>query len=80
MTGSGFAGIRDCPARDALAKGDLATVRRRAQALAANPATAAEARFLMGIADATEGRISSGIGHVEAAISMAPTAEYLAQR
>ncbi|MBC7522185.1 MAG: sulfotransferase, partial [Sandarakinorhabdus sp.] len=66
-------------AREALSRGDLAAVRRLAQGLGGTPATAAEGRFLMGIADATEGRISSGIGHVEAAISMAPTAEYLAQ-
>jgi Flp pilus assembly protein TadD len=70
---------RQTAARDALSRGDLAAVRRLAQGLAATLATAAEGRFLLGIADATEGRISSGIGHVEAAISIAPTAEYLAQ-
>jgi tetratricopeptide (TPR) repeat protein len=66
-------------AREALARGDMAAVRRLAQALAATPATAAEGRFLLGIADAAEGRVSAGLGHVEAAIAIAPTAEYLAQ-
>ena len=70
---------RQTAAREALSRGDLATVRRLAQGLAAASPTAAEGRFLLGIADASEGRISSGIGHVEAAISIAPTAEYLAQ-
>jgi tetratricopeptide (TPR) repeat protein len=67
------------PAREALARGDFAAVRRHAAALATSQATAAEARFLMGIADASEGRISAGIAHVEAAISLGATPEYLAQ-
>jgi tetratricopeptide (TPR) repeat protein len=67
-------------ARDALARGDFAAARREAAQLAAVPATAAEGRFLTGIADASEGRVSIGLGHVEAAIAMAPTAEYLAQQ
>lgn len=66
-------------ARDALGRGDLATVRRLAQILADASDMAAEGRFLLGIADATEGRIGSAIGHVEAAIALAPTAEYHAQ-
>jgi len=66
-------------ARAALARGDLASVRRLAQGLAGSPTTAAEGRFLLGIADASEGRVSAGLGHVEAAIALQPTAEYLAQ-
>ncbi len=67
-------------ARQALARGDMAAVRHHAAALAAQPASAAEGRFLLGIADASEGRVSAGLGHVEAAIAIAPTAEYLAQQ
>ena len=67
------------PAREALARGDFAAVRRHAAMLATMPATTAEGRFLLGIADASEGRVSAGLGHVEAAIAIAPTAEYLAQ-
>jgi tetratricopeptide (TPR) repeat protein len=67
------------PARQALARGDFAAVRRHAAMLATMPATTAEGRFLLGIADASEGRVSAGLGHVEAAIAIAPTAEYLAQ-
>ena len=68
------------PARDALARGDMAAVRRLASGLVGQSGTAAEGRFLLGIADASEGRVSAGLGHVEAAIALAPTAEYLAQQ
>jgi Flp pilus assembly protein TadD len=67
------------PAREALARGDMAAVRHHASAMAATSAHAAEGRFLLGIADADEGRVSAGLAHVEAAIAIAPTAEYLAQ-
>lgn len=67
------------PAREALARGDFAAVRRHAAVLAADVATAAEGRFLLGIVDASEGRIRAGLDHVEAAIALQPTAEYLAQ-
>ena len=66
------------PAREALARGDMAAVRRHASAMATTAAHAAEGRFLLGIADAGEGRVSAGLAHVEAAIAIAPTAEYLA--
>ena len=68
-------------ARDALARGDLARARQLAQALASNaaPAVAAEGRFLLGIADASENRISTGLARIEAAIALAPSAEYRAQ-
>jgi tetratricopeptide (TPR) repeat protein len=71
---------RDTLARDALARGDFAAVRRHAAALATVPAGTAEARFLLGIADASEGRVSAGLGHIAAAIALSPTAEYLAQQ
>ncbi len=75
-------------AREALSRGDMAAVRRLAQQLAGGssggasqtPALAAEGRFLLGIADAGEGRVSAGLAHIEAAIALAPTAEYLAQQ
>ena len=68
------------PARDALARGEMTAVRRLAQGLAAAPASAAEGRFLLGIADASEGRISAGLAHIEAAIVLGATAEFLAQQ
>lgn len=67
-------------ARDALSRGDFAAVRREAALLAAVPATAAEGRFLLGIAEASEGRVTVGLGHVEAAINLGATAEYCAQQ
>lgn len=66
-------------ARDALARGDFVAVRRQAAILATTQATAAEGRFLLGLADADRGQVTAGVGHVEAAIALAPTAEYLAQ-
>ncbi|WP_017668557.1 tetratricopeptide repeat-containing sulfotransferase family protein [Sandarakinorhabdus sp. AAP62] len=69
-------------AREALARGDLARVRQLAlvMAAAAEPAASAEGRFLLGIADASENRISAGLAHIEAAVALAPSAEYQAQR
>ena len=72
--------MMNSPARDALSRGDMAAVRRHAAAMAATSAHAAEGRFLLGIADASQGRVSAGLTHVEAAIALAPTAEYLAQQ
>jgi tetratricopeptide (TPR) repeat protein len=66
--------------REALARGDLAAVRRQAMALIASPATAAEGRFLLGMADAGEGRVGAGLGHVEAAIAIGPSAEFCAHQ
>ncbi len=60
------------PARAALARGDPDRARRLADA-------SAEGRFIVGIADAMQGRISSGIAHLEAAMALGPTAEYAAQ-
>ncbi|WP_353218387.1 sulfotransferase [Sandarakinorhabdus sp.] len=70
----------DSPARMALARGDIALLRQHAAAMARSGAHAAEGRFLLGMADAAEGRIAAGLGHLEAAIAAAPTAEYLAQQ
>jgi len=68
------------PAREALARGDMAAVRQLAQSFASAPGTAPEGRFLLGIADASEGRVSAGLAHIEAAITLGPTAEMLAQQ
>ena len=62
-------------ARNALADGDPDRARQLAQHLA-DPA---ESRFLLGLADALQGRITSALAHLEAAIAIAPTAEHLAQ-
>lgn len=67
-------------ARAALARGDMAAVRRHASIAAATAVDTAEARFLLGIADASEGRINAGLAHIEAAITAAPTAEFLAHQ
>nr|WP_156256655.1 tetratricopeptide repeat-containing sulfotransferase family protein [Sandarakinorhabdus oryzae] len=69
-------------ARDALARGDLASVHRLASQLARlpQPALAAEGRFLIGMAEAGQGRVSAGLAQVEAAIALHATAEYQAQR
>jgi tetratricopeptide (TPR) repeat protein len=50
------------------------------QSSAQNPGTSAEALFLNGIADASEGRVTAGLGKIEAAIALCPKAQYLAQR
>lgn len=69
-------------ARSALARGDLAGLTRLATELARqpSPALAAEGRFLTGMAEAGQGRVSAGLAHVEAAIALHATAEYQAQR
>lgn len=74
--------VAQTPARVALASGDLAAVRRLAAGLAAAPdaATAAEGRFLLGIADAAEQRITAGLAQIDAAIALAATAEHHAHR
>jgi tetratricopeptide (TPR) repeat protein len=67
-------------ARNALAQGNLALARQLANALARVPATAAEGRFLLGMADAGEGRIGAALAHVDAAIALAATAEHCGQQ
>jgi tetratricopeptide (TPR) repeat protein len=62
-------------ARQAIGAGDA----ERARQLARGLTDRAEARFLAGLADALQGRVSAGIKHLEAAIAIAPRAEYLAQ-
>ncbi len=59
-------------ARLALENGDPDRARRLADA-------SAEGRFIAGMADAMQGRVSAGIAHVEAALAMQPRAEYAAQ-
>lgn len=62
-------------ARQAIGAGDA----ERARQIAHGIADRAEARFLLGLADALQGRVSAGIEHLNAAIAVAPRAEYLAQ-
>ncbi|GGE07197.1 hypothetical protein GCM10011529_12000 [Polymorphobacter glacialis] len=66
---------RTTAAREALAQNDPDSARR----IARNIANPAEARFITGLAEALQGRITAGITHLEAAIALHPTAEYLAQ-
>lgn len=66
-------------ARAALARGDLDTAQRIATALTVAQPGEAEAHFLLGVAEATAGRIAAGIRHIERAIETAPQGEYLAQ-
>ena len=68
------------PAREALMRGDFAAVRRHAAAMVAVPATAAEARFLLGVAEAGEGRVAAGLAQLEAAVALAQTAEFRAHQ
>lgn len=61
-------------ARSALGQGDLAAARRLSAAL-----PEAEARLILGLADAAEGRVSAGIAQLQAALAVRPTAEIAAQ-
>ncbi|GGA42926.1 tetratricopeptide repeat-containing sulfotransferase family protein [Sphingomonas psychrolutea] len=63
-------------ARHAIGAGDAV----RARALAQGVVDPAEAHFLLGLADALQGRVTVGIGQLDAAIAIAPRAEYLAQK
>lgn len=67
-------------AREALARGDWPAVRRLASGFVSAPSTAAEAQFLLGLADAQDGRVSAGLARMEAAVAQHPTAEYHAQQ
>lgn len=67
---------RSISAREAIGAGDA----HRARALASGIDDPVEARFLFGLADAVEGKIRAGIAHIDAAVAVAPRAEYLAQK
>ena len=66
-------------ARAALARGDMAALRRHAETLLAEQPQDAEGPFLLALAEAQTGRIGAAIGHIEAAVAITPRAEYRAQ-
>lgn len=66
-------------ARNALARGDLETVRRAAAALMVKGAVSAEGYFLFGLAEATAGRVTSAIEYIAKAVRLDPKGEYRAQ-
>ncbi|HEY0315808.1 MAG TPA: sulfotransferase [Sphingomonas sp.] len=74
-----MSGSRTIAAREALARGDMATTHRLASALIHERPDEAEGHFLLGIAEAAAGRVQAGIGHMEAAIAIDPQGEYRAQ-
>ena len=67
---------RSAAARQAIGTGNA----DRARQIAAGITDPAEVAFLLGLADAVQGRVSAGIARLEAAIAAAPRAEYLAQQ
>jgi tetratricopeptide (TPR) repeat protein len=66
-------------ARAALGRGDIAGARAHAVAVAQRFPDQAEAHFLIGLAEAMEGRVNAGIGHLQRAISLDGQGEYRAQ-
>ena len=66
-------------ARAALERGALAAARDQAAAVARQFPDQAEAYFLIGLADAAEGRVSAGIGHLQHAVALDGQGEYWAQ-
>lgn len=66
-------------ARNALARGDMATVRLLATALIEQMPREPEGPFLLGLAEAAAGQIGAAIARIEAAIALAPRGEYRAQ-
>ncbi|WP_354292017.1 sulfotransferase [Sphingomonas sp. PvP055] len=75
MGANGMIDAQGEAARRAIGAGDA----DRARQLAAGIKDRADARFVLGLADAVQGRVSAGIAHLEAAIAVASRAEYLAQ-
>jgi tetratricopeptide (TPR) repeat protein len=66
-------------ARALLGRGDAAAARAQAAAVARLSPDQAEAHFLIGLAEAAEGRVSAGIGHLQRAVSLDGQGEYWAQ-
>lgn len=66
-------------ARDALMRGDMAGVDRLATALIEREPENPEGPFLLGLAQATAGRITSAVRHLQSAVALAPRGEYRAQ-
>ncbi len=76
---TGMRSARLAAARSALARGDLQTTHRIATALIAEQPPVAEGYFLLGIVEATTGRVSAGIALIEQAVALDPQGEYRAQ-
>ena len=66
-------------ARAALERGNPAAAREQAVAVARQFPEQAEAHFLIGLADAAEGRVSAGIDHLQQAVALEGQGEYWAQ-
>lgn len=66
-------------ARQALAKGDLQATHALASALMADNPGDAEAHFLLGVVESSQGRIQAGVLHLDRAVALDPRGEYCAQ-
>lgn len=66
-------------ARAALARGDLRLIHQCARSLLAADPGDAEGHFLLGIAEASAGRVQDGILHIGRAVALDPQGEYRAQ-
>jgi Flp pilus assembly protein TadD len=66
-------------ARHALRRGDFNTTHRLSAAVVANDPADAEGHFLLGIAEASAGRVQAGIDHISRAVALDPQGEYRAQ-
>lgn len=66
-------------ARSALARGDLQTTYQLATTFVSADPKDAEGHFLLGIAEASMGRILAGIQHIGQAVTLDPQGEYRAQ-
>jgi predicted TPR repeat methyltransferase len=75
MTRAGQAGA----ARRALSRGDLNSTHQLAGTMLAADPTDAEGYFLLGVAEASAGRIPAAIDHLDRAVSLDPQGEYRAQ-
>lgn len=77
--GTSFSSTGAAAARGALARGDFQEVHRLAAALVERVPDLAEGYFLLGIAEASAGRVQAGIGHMCRAVALDPQGEYRAQ-
>lgn len=66
-------------ARDALGCGDMVAVSRLATSLIARDPGDPEGPFLLGLAEASAGRVTLAVTHLQSAITLAPRGEYRAQ-
>lgn len=66
-------------ARSALVRGDFQAVHQLASTLVAKVPDCAEGHFLLGIAEASAGRVQVGIKHLLRAVALDPQGEYRAQ-